>query len=61
MLTGRVRLYGEKPYGVAVLHGGPGAMGSVEDVARHLAKWGWGAMEPLAEPADGDGAGGGAP
>jgi pimeloyl-ACP methyl ester carboxylesterase len=46
LLTGRVRLYGEKPYGVAVLHGGPGAMGSVEDVARHLAKWEWGAMEP---------------
>lgn len=41
-----VRLYGERPYGVAVVHGGPGAPGSVAAVARELSK-AMGVLEPL--------------
>ncbi len=41
-----VRIYGEAPYGVAVLHGGPGAPGTVAPVARELSR-GRGVLEPL--------------
>lgn len=41
-----VRLYGKKPYGVAVIHGGPGAPGSVAAVARELSK-DHGVLEPI--------------
>ncbi|MBN1965893.1 MAG: alpha/beta hydrolase [Anaerolineae bacterium] len=49
-----VRLYGKTPYTVAVIHGGPGAPGSMAPVARELAA-GWGVLEPLqrAESLDG--------
>ena len=40
------RIYGEYPYGVAVIHGGPGAPGSVASVARELSKT-FGVLEPL--------------
>ena len=33
-----VRKYGKPPYSVAVVHGGPGAPGSMAPVARELAK-----------------------
>lgn len=41
-----LRAYGTPPYTVAVLHGGPGAPGSVAAVARELADE-WGVLEPL--------------
>jgi translation elongation factor EF-4 len=41
-----IRKYGSAPYRVAVVHGGPGAPGSVAAVARELAK-GCGILEPL--------------
>lgn len=41
-----VRLYGKKPYRVAVIHGGPGAPGSVAAVARELSKE-HGVLEPI--------------
>jgi pimeloyl-ACP methyl ester carboxylesterase len=41
-----VRLYGSKPYRAAVLHGGPGALGSVAAIARELAST-YGIIEPL--------------
>ncbi|MGE5653524.1 MAG: alpha/beta fold hydrolase [Bacillota bacterium] len=41
-----IRLYGDKPYRVAVVHGGPGAPGSVAAVARELSR-DMGVMEPL--------------
>ena len=40
------RMYGLGPYGVAVVHGGPGAPGYMAPVARELAKK-WGVLEPL--------------
>ncbi|MFC2160469.1 alpha/beta fold hydrolase [Acidobacteriota bacterium] len=40
------RLYGDPPYHVAVLHGGPGAPGQMEPVARELSSKG-GVLEPL--------------
>jgi pimeloyl-ACP methyl ester carboxylesterase len=40
------RIYGEQPYRVAVVHGGPGALGSVAPVARELAR-DYGMLEPL--------------
>lgn len=45
-MTGNIRLYGDPPYRVAVIHGGPGAPGSVAAVARALSR-GLGVMEPL--------------
>jgi pimeloyl-ACP methyl ester carboxylesterase len=42
----KVRFYGETPYTVAVIHGGPGAPGSMAPVARELAT-AWGVLEPL--------------
>lgn len=41
------RFYGEAPYGAALVHGGPGAPGSMAPVARGLAASGIGAVEPL--------------
>ena len=41
-----VRLYGNKPYTVAVVHGGPGAPGEMAPVARELER-DYGVMEPL--------------
>lgn len=43
---GRLRTYGRAPFTVAVLHGGPGALGSMAAVARTLAT-DWGVLEPL--------------
>jgi pimeloyl-ACP methyl ester carboxylesterase len=40
------RLYGQAPYRIAVLHGGPGAPGEMAPVARELAR-GRGVLEPL--------------
>lgn len=40
------RLYGAAPYMVAVVHGGPGAPGTMAPVARELASL-WGVLEPL--------------
>jgi pimeloyl-ACP methyl ester carboxylesterase len=41
-----LRTYGEAPFNVAVIHGGPGAAGEMAPVAREL-KSGWGVLEPL--------------
>ena len=41
-----VRLYGRKPYTVAVVHGGPGAPGEMASVARELSR-DYGVLEPL--------------
>lgn len=41
------RFYGEAPYAIAVLHGGPGAAGEMTPVARELAARGRGVLEPL--------------
>jgi pimeloyl-ACP methyl ester carboxylesterase len=41
-----IRKYGEKPYRVAVIHGGPGTPGAVAPVARELSK-SMGVLEPL--------------
>jgi pimeloyl-ACP methyl ester carboxylesterase len=41
-----IRKYGEKPYRVAIIHGGPGAPGAVAPVARELSK-NMGVLEPL--------------
>jgi len=41
-----LRIYGKKPYTVAVIHGGPGAPGSAASVARELSKV-MGVLEPL--------------
>ncbi|MFP3871638.1 MAG: alpha/beta fold hydrolase [Candidatus Aenigmatarchaeota archaeon] len=43
---GRVRRYGERPYTVAVLHGGPGALGDAAFLARKLSDE-HGILEPL--------------
>ncbi len=49
-----VRFYGNKPYTVAVVHGGPGAPGEMAPVARELASV-TGVMEPLQTVASLDG------
>jgi pimeloyl-ACP methyl ester carboxylesterase len=41
-----LRGYGEKPYSVAVIHGGPGAAGEVAPIARELSKT-TGILEPF--------------
>lgn len=41
-----LRKYGEKPYRAVLIHGGPGAVGSLEPVCRELAK-DFGILEPL--------------
>lgn len=40
------RQYGTAPFGVAVVHGGPGGAGAMAPVARELARW-RGILEPL--------------
>ncbi|WMW21839.1 alpha/beta hydrolase [Methanolobus mangrovi] len=40
------RKYGTSPYNVAVVHGGPGAPGTVAELARGLSEWS-GVLEPL--------------
>ena len=46
MVTDVVRRYGNAPFRVAVIHGGPGAPGSIAPVARELASE-FGVLEPL--------------
>lgn len=41
-----VRLYGKEPYRAAVIHGGPGAPGSVAAIARNLSD-SYGVLEPI--------------
>lgn len=41
-----LRLYGSRPFNVAVVHGGPGAPGEMAPVARELSKE-YGVLEPL--------------
>lgn len=41
------RIYGEGPYRIALLHGGPGAPGTMAPVARELESRGGGLLEPL--------------
>jgi len=41
-----LRIYGEAPFNVAVIHGGPGTAGEMAPVARELAS-NWGVLEPL--------------
>ncbi|MFC1970597.1 alpha/beta fold hydrolase [Chloroflexota bacterium] len=41
-----LRTYGNKPFNVAVIHGGPGAPGEMAPVAREIAYL-WGVLEPL--------------
>ena len=41
-----LRTYGDPPFNVAVLHGGPGAPGQMAPVARELSSK-WGVLEPL--------------
>ncbi|WP_236891895.1 alpha/beta fold hydrolase [Desulfoluna limicola] len=41
-----LRTYGDAPFDIAVLHGGPGAAGEMAPVARELSK-DWGVLEPL--------------
>ncbi len=40
------RTYGKPPFTIAVVHGGPGALGEMAPVARALARM-WGVLEPL--------------
>jgi pimeloyl-ACP methyl ester carboxylesterase len=46
MSARRLRKYGERPFSVAVVHGGPGAAGEMAPVARRLAS-SWGVLETL--------------
>lgn len=46
-----LRTYGSKPYSVAVIHGGPGALGSVATLAIELSKY-YGVLEPLQTKTD---------
>ena len=41
-----LRTYGESPFHIAVIHGGPGASGTMAPVARELSSK-WGILEPL--------------
>lgn len=45
-MNSNVRYYGEKPYKIALIHGGPGAAGAMKPVAQELAKY-YGILEPL--------------
>ena len=49
-----LRVYGKAPYSVAVIHGGPGAPGSIAPVASELSK-DIGVLEPLQAEAAGGG------
>ena len=42
----KLRLYGKKPFIIAVVHGGPGARGSVALVAKEMSQY-FGVLEPL--------------
>ncbi len=42
----KLRLYGKEPFIIAVVHGGPGARGSVAPVAKEMSKY-FGVLEPL--------------
>lgn len=43
-----LRMYGNAPYGVVLVHGGPGASGEMAPVARKLSStYGYGVIEPL--------------
>ena len=41
-----LRVYGSAPYGIAVIHGGPGAPGDMSPVAREISRQ-YGVLEPL--------------
>ncbi len=41
-----LRKHGEKPFKIAVIHGGPGALGEMQPIARFLAS-NWGVLEPF--------------
>jgi hypothetical protein len=41
-----LRIYGKKPFNIAVIHGGPGAPGEIAAVARELSSI-TGVLEPL--------------
>jgi pimeloyl-ACP methyl ester carboxylesterase len=41
-----LRLYGKEPFIIAVVHGGPGARGSVAPVAKEMSHY-FGVLEPL--------------
>lgn len=45
-ITENLRRYGEEPYSVAVIHGGPGAGGEMAPVAQELASR-WSVLEPI--------------
>ena len=45
-LGSNLRLHGQPPFSVAVVHGGPGAAGEMASVARELSKL-WGVLEPM--------------
>ncbi len=49
-----IRKYGNPPFSVAVIHGGPGAPGEMAPVARELSSR-WGVLEPLQTQASIDG------
>lgn len=49
-----IRFYGKKPYHVAVIHGGPGAPGSLAAIARELSK-DIGVLEPIQTKSSVDG------
>lgn len=45
-VTENLRVYGQQPYSVALIHGGPGAPGYMAPVAREICA-DWGVLEPL--------------
>jgi pimeloyl-ACP methyl ester carboxylesterase len=52
--VGNLRTYGNPPFAVAVIHGGPGAAGEMSTVARELSS-GIGVLEPLLKTTSVDG------
>lgn len=42
-----LRIYGQPPFSIAAVHGGPGAAGEMAPVAREIAAAGYGVLEPL--------------
>lgn len=46
LIMNNYRCYGKEPYKIAVVHGGPGAPGSVAAIARELSRE-WGVLEPI--------------
>lgn len=55
MRLGRVRTYDPAPYKIALIHGGPGACGTLEPVAQELSKRNVGVLEPFQSAASVDG------